>query len=220
MCKRFSFVASEEKIEQQFGISSPGNLNWSYNIAPTQLAYAILNDAPGELQYIDWGLVPANSRDGKNEGKLVNARKEGIGVSSSFRIPIRSQRCLVVADSFYVFEKIGIKNIPYRVTIENTPIITMAGVWDTWKSGKHMVKRFSIITKPSIGALKEIVSRMPVVIHEPESQSLWMKDIPLSKVQSIIDLKDPDTYEFYKISSALHSINKNDSSLHEVMSRT
>ena len=220
MCKRFSFVTSEEKIEQQFGISYPGNLNWSYNIAPTQLAYAILNDAPDQLQYIHWGLVPANSRDGKNEGKLVNARKEGIGVSSSFRIPIRSQRCLVMADSFYIFEKIGIKNIPYRVTKANESIFTMAGVWDIWKSGKQIIKSFSIITKPSIGDIKEIVPRMPVIIHDPEHQSLWMKDIPLSKVQSIIDLKDPEDYQFYKISSALHSINKNDSSLHQVLSRT
>ena len=95
MCKRFSFKTSVEEIEGAFDIQVNNNLRWSYNIAPTQHAYVILNDSPSKLQYITWGLIPANSKSGKNEGKLINARREGIAVSSSFRLPIRSRRCIV-----------------------------------------------------------------------------------------------------------------------------
>jgi len=217
MCKRFSFKASKEQIEQQFNIPVTTNLRWSYNIAPTQHAYVLLNDAPDRIQYITWGLIPANSRDGKNEGKLINARKEGIAVSSSFRIPIRSQRCLIMADSFYIFQKVGLEDVPYRVTLQDKSIMLFAGIWDTWYHGDYAVKSFSIITKPTTGALKNIVPRMPVVIHESEAQTKWMENISLSDVQSITDLRDPDTYQFYKISRELHSTQKNDASLHDII---
>lgn len=217
MCKRFSFKASKEQIEQQLKIPVMTNLRWSYNIAPTQHAYVLLNEAPERIQYITWGLVPANSRDGKNEGKLINARKEGIAVSSSFRIPIRAQRCLVMADSFYVFQKLGLEDIPYRVNLPNNSIMLFAGIWDTWHHGDYVIKSFSIITKPTTGDLKNIVSRMPVVIHDSETQKKWMQDISLSDVQQIIDLKDPDNYQFYKISPELHSTQKNDESLHDIL---
>lgn len=217
MCKRFSFSSSEEKIQEQLELSIEVPLSWSYNIAPTQQAYVILNNAPTHLQPMMWGLVPANSRDGRNEGKLINARKEGIGVSSSFRIPIRSQRCLVLADSFYAFQKQGLHDIPYRVTTGDGSLMVLAGIWDLWKSGKHQVKSFSIITKPTTGALKDVTPRMPVVIHQREHQINWMEEIPLSKVQSIIDEKDPDVYDFYKISPDIFSVEKNDSSLHQAI---
>lgn len=217
MCKRFSFKSSEEKVEYQLQVPVTNNLRWSYNIAPTQHAYVILSDSPGRLQYITWGLIPSNSRDGKNLGKLVNARKEGIAVSSSFRIPIRSQRCLVLADSFYCWEKQGLKETPYRVTKADKSIMLFAGIWDVWYKGDYAVKSFSIITKPTTGPLKEIIPRMPVVIHEKEHQAKWLEEIPLSKVQSIIDLKDPDVYDFYKISSEIDSFQKNDPELHEIL---
>ncbi len=217
MCKRFSFIASEEKVKQELGVPVTNNLRWSYNVAPTQHAYVILSDSPTRLQYITWGLVPSNSRDGNNTGKLINARKEGIAVSSSFRIPIRSQRCLILADSFYCWEKRGLEDIPYRVAMENQSLMLFAGIWDVWYKGDYAVKSFSIITKPTTGELKEIVPRMPVVIHKKEDQLNWLEDIALSKVQSIIDLKDPDVYKFYKISPEIDSIQKNDASLHTLL---
>jgi putative SOS response-associated peptidase YedK len=91
----------------------------------------------------------------------------------------------------------------------------MAGVWDVWYNGEYAVKSFSIITKPTTGKLKEIIPRMPVIIINKEVQSNWLEDIALSKVQSIIDAKDGGNYKYYKISTELQSIQKNDASLHK-----
>jgi len=202
-------------MEQQFGISVPNDLRWSFNIAATQHAYTILSDAPDRLQYITWGLISAGSRDGKNEGKLINARKEGIAVSSSFRMPIRSRRCLVVADSFYSWQRKGLQEIPFRTSYQNKGIMTLAGIWDIWYKGDYAVKSFSIITKPATGKLKDIASRMPVVIHK-DLREEWLSEISLSRVQSILDTKDPDdVFEYYKITPEIQSIKKNDQTLHE-----
>ena len=56
-----------------------------FNIAPTQTAYVIANDLPALLQPMEWGLVPHWSADGKNSGKLINARAEGIETKYTFR---------------------------------------------------------------------------------------------------------------------------------------
>ena len=210
MCKRFSFKASVEEIEGAFDIQVSNNLRWSYNIAPTQHAYVILNDSPKKLQYITWGLIPANSKSGKNEGKLINA------VSSSFRLPIRSKRCLILADSFYTWHRKGQNEIPYRIALKDNQLIAMAGVWDIWYKGDYAIKSFSIITKPSLGELKDISLRMPVIIQNKKDQKDWLEDISLSRVQSILETKDPtDSFQYYEVSQELQSIQKNDSSLHK-----
>ena len=75
MCGRFSFTTSKEKLKEQFGdIETGDNLRINFNIAPTQHAYVVTNDHPDRLQYITWGLIPHWSKDGKNTGKLINAR--------------------------------------------------------------------------------------------------------------------------------------------------
>ncbi len=218
MCKRFSFKSTEKALEEQLDIRVANNIRWSYNIAPTHHAYVLLNESPQRMQYITWGLIPAHSRDGKNEGRLINARKEGIAVSPSFRIPIRSRRCLILADSFYCWKKEGLQEVPYRVTLQNENLMLLAGIWDVWYKGDYAIKSFSIITKPTTGPLKQIVPRMPVIIHNKEKQKEWLSEIPLSKVQSIVDHKDADdVYQFYKISPEVDSIKKNDGSLHHII---
>lgn len=216
MCKRFSFKTTEKALEEQLNIRAGGNIRWSYNIAPTHHAYVLLDESPNRIQYLTWGLIPGHSRDGENKGKLINARKEGIAVSPSFRIPIRSRRCLVLADSFYCWQKEGLKETPFRVTLEKDALMLLAGIWDIWYKGDYAIKSFSIITRPSTGSLKDIVPRMPVLIQNPIDQQQWFSDISLSKVQSILDHKNDDQYHFYKISPEIHSIKKNDESLHKV----
>ncbi len=215
MCRRFSFKTTIEEMELQFGMQVPTNLRWSYNVAPTQHAYVILSDAPDRLQYITWGLIPANSRDGKNEGKLINARKEGVGVSPSFRIPIRSRRCLVLVDSFYSWRKEGTHETPFRIAHADGKLLTLAGVWDIWYKGDYAVKSFSIITKSTAGNFRKINPRMPVVIQK-EFRKEWLSDISLSRVQTIMDARDAEEdFNCYEINADIQSIKKNDQSLHE-----
>ena len=215
MCKRFSFKSTTEEVEQQFGVSVTNTLRWSYNVASTQHAYVILNENPSKIQYVTWGLIPSTSRDGKNEGKLITARREGIAVSSSFRIPIRSKRCLVLADSFYEWKKLGSREIPHRIVFEDNTLMAFAGIWDIWYKGNYAVKSFSIITQPATGRLRDIMSRMPVIIQDKRDQSDWLEDIPLFKVQTIMERNyNSEKLKYYPITTELHSIQKNDSSLH------
>ena len=88
MCGRYSFAPKPKQIDAQLrDIQLPTELKISFNIAPTHRAHVIANDAPGKMQEMNWGLVPHWSADGKNSGKLINARAEGINEKPSFREP-------------------------------------------------------------------------------------------------------------------------------------
>lgn len=216
MCGRFSFVASKEKIQKQFNEIDTGNsLRVNYNIAPTQHAYVVTNESPNRLQYITWGLVPYWSKDGKNTGKLINARMEGVASKPSFRLPIRKRRCWVLVDSFYEWRREGKRKIPYRIFLKDQSIMVLAGIWDVWYQGNYAVKSFSIITAPPNREMSAIHNRMPVILTSAEQQSQWLENLALEDVQALLSTAPDGTLEMYRTSERVNSVRNNGPALHE-----
>ncbi len=216
MCGRFSFVASKEKIEKQLGgIEVENNLRTSFNIAPTQHAYVVTNDSPKRLQYLVWGLIPHWSRDGSNSGKLINARKEGILTKPSFRLPIRNRRCLVLADSFYEWRRVGTQKIPYRITLKSEEILLMAGIWDVWYKGDYAIKSFSIITTPPNLEVSGVHNRMPVIFTDRLRQKQWLEEEDISQVVDLLQTPEDGLFRIDRVSEKVNSIANNSPELHQ-----
>ncbi|MCB0662359.1 MAG: SOS response-associated peptidase [Saprospiraceae bacterium] len=216
MCGRYSFVVSIEKIKQEFpDLEAIENIRVSYNIAPTQHSYVITNDKPDKLQYLIWGLIPHWSNDGKNSGKLINARKESIEVKPSFRLPIRKRRCLVLADSFYEWKTVAGEKVPYRIFLKNNKIMAFAGLWDVWYDGNYAVKSFSIITTPANHDVDRIHDRMPVILPTKKAQKDWLKEQPLEDVLDILETPPEGILKMYRVSQKVNSPKNNSHDLHQ-----
>ena len=216
MCGRFSFNASKEKIQQELGdIETGSNLRINYNIAPTQHAYVLTNDHPNRLQYMTWGLIPYWSRDGKNAGKLINARSEGIASKPSFRLPIRQRRCLVLADSFYEWRRELDRKVPYRIMLKDDRLLVMAGIWDVWYKDDYAIKSFSIITTPPNKEMATIHNRMPVLLTNKESQENWLKETELNNILDMMHTPEDDILTMYRVSEEVNSVKNNSPSLHK-----
>ncbi len=217
MCGRFSFVASKEKIQQQLGenLEVGANLRLNFNVAPTQHAYVITNDKPEILQYITWGLIPYWSKDGKNAGKMINARREGIESKPSFRVPLRKRRCLVLADSFYEWRKEGTQKIPYRIFMKNGDLLVMAGIWDVWYKDDYAVKSFSIITTPPNKEMSSIHNRMPVLLTNSKSYQQWLSDTSLEEVLGMLNTPPDGLLDLYRVSEKVNSVRNNSPELHQ-----
>lgn len=220
MCGRYSFVASKEKIQQQLGteVEVGANLRINFNVAPTQHSYVITNDKPQALQYLTWGLIPYWSRDNKIAGKLINARREGIESKPSFRVPVRKKRCLVLADSFYEWKKVGGKKIPYRIMLKNGDLLLLAGIWDVWYDDQYAVKSFSIITTAPNQDMQGIHDRMPVILHRKEDQEKWLEDLPLEKAIPLLQTPEDGILEMYRVSEKVNSVKNNSPDLHQRIS--
>jgi putative SOS response-associated peptidase YedK len=216
MCGRFSFSTSKEKIQQQLGdVEIGSNLRINFNVAPTQHSYVITNESPNRLQYFTWGLIPHWSNDGKNTGKLINARMEGIATKPSFRLPIRKRRCWVLADSFYEWRKEGTQKIPYRILPKNGELLVMAGIWDVWYKGDYAVKSFSIITCPANKEVAPLHDRMPVMFTTKDERERWLQDMEVENVLELMHTPPNDILNIYRVSEKVNSVKNNSPELHE-----
>lgn len=215
MCGRFSLSTTKAKIKEQFGIDTQEELQLSFNIAPTHRAYVIANNQPQELQRMYWGMVPYWSNDGKNTGKLINARGESISTKPSFRMSIRQRRCLVLADSFYEWKKEGQQKIPYRIKAKENQLLALAGIWDVWTNGEKSIQTFSIITTTANREVSQLHQRMPVIFDTPEAREKWLTAISLSQVLNMLQPLKDDQLEMYRISTKLNSPSYDKVDLHE-----
>src|SRR5699024_12601802 len=83
--------------------------------------------------YVRWGLVPSWAKDEKIGYKMINARSETAHEKPSFKNSMVRKRCLIIADSFYEWQKTGQETQPKRIQLANHRLFAFAGLWDRWQ---------------------------------------------------------------------------------------
>jgi putative SOS response-associated peptidase YedK len=219
MCGRYSFAPKPKQLETELpGIQLPLQLEISYNIAPTHKAYVVHSQQPLQFQKMEWGLVPHWSADGKNQGKLINARAEGIEEKPSFRDPIQSRRCLVPADSFYEWRtEPGGKKAPYRIFLEGGGLIFMGGIWDEWRQGDTLKQTFSIITTGPNQEMSALHNRMPLILSDAAAREQWLFEKSLPNVLQMMKPLEDGQLRMYRVSEQLNKPGYDQEDLHKAL---
>lgn len=218
MCGRYSFAPKPQQLEARLLDAKRPELKISYNIAPTHQGYVIANDAPRSLQAMEWGLVPHWSADGKNNGKLINARSEGIEERPSFREPIQRRRCLVLADSFYEWRtEPGGRKIPYRIFLKNGDLLFIAGIWDEWKKMGETRRTFSIVTTPPNLEMSALHNRMPAILLTQTIQEHWLSSLPADEVLTMLRPIADGSLAMYRVSEKLNKPDYDEPDLHDAL---
>jgi len=205
MCGRFSLTVTEAELNLRFEIEG-GKAPYvsRYNCAPTQMLAVITKLKPANLDYYRWGLIPAWAKDPAIGNKLINARAESVSEKPSFRKPLKSQRCLVPADSFYEWKQNGTK-VPFRIFLKNTRIFSFAGLWDQWESPDgSKIRSFSIITTSANTFMKNIHERMPVILSE-EDEHRWLNETDESSLISLLKPCPSEIMDAYPLSGLINS---------------
>ena len=77
MCGRYSFTALDDLIEERFGVRVRTAIYKArYNCAPGQELAVISSQAPEELSFYRWGLIPFWAKDASIGNKLINAKSD------------------------------------------------------------------------------------------------------------------------------------------------
>lgn len=222
MCGRYSVVIDEAKLRKQFTkdlLKPKAGLPTNYNVAPTQNSLVITNREPNQLQLFRWGLVPFWAKDLKIGARMINARREGIEDKSSFRKPIREKRCLVVADSFYEWQRTDGGKQPYRILPTDGSLLVMAGIWESWKPkddpGAETVYTYSIITGEPNAEMAPIHDRMPMLLQDEELQTAWLDlDASLEEVKDLLRTPEDGVLAPYPVSALVGNVRNNGPELH------
>src|SRR4030042_6490330 len=106
MCGRFVRKSTLTEITDEFDVDE---IQWawapSYNIAPGQDIAVIIRNGKNQRVACRWGLIPWGAKDEAIGYKMINARAETITEKRSFSKPFKTQRCLIIADGFYEWQK-------------------------------------------------------------------------------------------------------------------
>lgn len=210
MCGRYTQTADLETLQRRFELSSKGvTLEPRYNLAPRQEAPIIVQENERVLRIMRWGLVPHWAKEDSIGYKLINARAETITQKPSFKEPLKTRRCLVLADGFYEWQKTEKKNvkIPMRFVLKNGEPFALAGLWDLWqKPDGDKLLSFTIITTNANDLVGRIHDRMPVILRK-EDEDIWL-DTNSKGIDKLVSLLKPypsDMMEGYEVSTLVNS---------------
>jgi putative SOS response-associated peptidase YedK len=182
MCGRLSLFASQDELTERFDAKPVRPLRPRYNVSPGQDHPVVRNDAPEEIRFPTWGLVP-HWADEFGAGH-INARAETVADKPSFRDAYRDRRCLVLADGFYDWKKTPTGKQPYRMTRADGEPFAMAGLWEPWQNGEQKTS-FTVVTTEPNDLVGEIHHRMPVILASDE-EATWL-DGDEDERRSILD---------------------------------
>ncbi|MEX0882166.1 MAG: SOS response-associated peptidase [Cyclobacteriaceae bacterium] len=175
MCGRYSLAKSKVDLENRFEAEMLEPFFPRYNIAPSQLIPIITSDSPKGFSHFYWGTTPGFAKNKPVASKLINARSETITEKATFKNAFKKKRCLVPADGFYEWKKIGKKTkIPYRFVQHGENLFAFAGIWDEYETEKGEIEHtFLILTTSPNKLTAEIHDRMPVILRK-ENELTWL----------------------------------------------
>ena len=175
MCGRFTLRASTKEIAEHFALPLLGDLQPRYNIAPTQAIAVVRNGVPSsELTLLRWGLVPSWSKDPSSGPLLINARSETVATKPAFRQAFRQRRCLIPADGFYEWRRVGRTKQPLHFSRHDGGLLAFAGLWECWHAADgSALESCTILTTQANTLVQPVHERMPVIL-DPRDYAIWL----------------------------------------------
>ena len=213
MCGRFARHRRDEIVERFLPFEGEvPDLEPSFNVAPTQQVLAVRANAEGRREFTTfrWGLIPSWARDDSISAHTSNARAETLLEKPSFKTSFRSRRCLIPADGFFEWSKLGKEKHPFYFYLKSGEPLALAGLWDRWRDPEgKMVESCTIITTTPNELLSRFHNRMAVIL-KPEQFDAWLA--PTTSVETVIDYLSPypsDEMEAHKVSKLVNNYRNN-----------
>jgi putative SOS response-associated peptidase YedK len=164
------------------------------------------------VQRLRWGLVPHWSRDPSPKYHNLNAEARNIVKHPAYRIPIRSRRCLVPVNCYFIWvrQAQGSK-LPFVVYDDRQRLFSLAGIWDSWsnKEKTQVIHSFSIVTAPSIRRIWPYSQVMPVIIPPGRRRKYLRLNTPLMDVVRMLRPAESDSINLYPVSNKVNDFHAN-----------
>ena len=170
----------------------------NYNAHPYQNLPVIKKYSNGNtLENLKWGIIPSWSKN-KDFKPLINARLETIDTKPSFSKPIKSQRCVVIADGFYEWKRDDKIKIPFYFYRIDKKTVFLAGIYEK--------NSFCLITEQADPEIEKIHFRQPVILFEEDIEDyLNLKN----NGSDLLKKRNKPLLTFHKISNQVNSPKNN-----------
>jgi putative SOS response-associated peptidase YedK len=208
MCGRYSLAAHPDDLRAEFGIVElPEDYGPRFNIAPSQPILALVagDDSPRCVR-LRWGFVPSWADDPKIGMRMINARAETVATRPAFRSSFRRQRCLILADGFYEWQRLGNAKVPMRIRRADGRPLAFAGIWARReRAGEPLIESCAIITTAASPFMVRIHERMPAIL-EPDEAARWLDDAaPVDALAPLLHPARDGLLDAYAVSTLVNS---------------
>jgi putative SOS response-associated peptidase YedK len=184
-----------------------------YNIAPSQgVPVIVTRGGERRLATFQWGLIPSWSKEPKG---FINARAETLPDKPSFSESFQRRRCLIPADGFYEWQRVGRSKQPYFFQMKDEAPFAFAGIWDRWQGNGLSITSCAIITTAPNELLATIHDRMPVILDK-DAQDRWLRsDARLAELQEMLVPFPGPRMKSFPVSSRVNGAEADDAELVE-----
>jgi len=208
MIERFSIGVSARQLAARYQVEEPSSFQSRYNVAPSQLIPLITQGELRGFSFFYWGQPPGWANNKTLAEKIINARVEQIAERPTLKKNLKTSRCIVPADGFYSWKKMGKKSlIPWRFTLKDRSIFSMAGLWEEYDDEEGTnTHTFTILTVPANGFVLPANERMPAILR-PDQEIVWLDKN--SDEQVLLNLCAPiasDALDGFAVSPQLNTL--------------
>ena len=208
MCGRFSLIADIGELARRFEFDGDWDaFDARHNIAPTQSVLTVVGGQDRRAGFMRWGLIPHWAKSASIGSRMINARAETVAEKPAFRDAFRRRRCLILADGFYEWRRVGRLKTPMRIVLRSGEPFAFAGLWSVWRDDAgSRVPSCAIVTTTPNEVVAPIHDRMPVILSKG-AESLWLDgDVQDGALlSSVLKPYPPRLVEAYEVSSLVNS---------------
>ncbi len=212
MCNRYTIASNSNALEQELQAEFQFTFQKTYNAHFGMELPVIVAGEESKIVSYQWGLVPFWSRGSSPTYHHINSPARYIVKNPVFRVPIRRRRCLVPANSFFIWvlNSAG-KKEPYVVYDSRQRIMTFAGIWDEWtnEEGSKCIRSFSIVTTPGSGRLKKFTQQIPVIIPPGRRRKYLRFSTSLQEVVRLLRPQESDSINLFPVSTRVNDFRIN-----------
>jgi putative SOS response-associated peptidase YedK len=159
-----------------------------------------------------WGLIPHWSDSPNTGNRMFNARAETLDRNPAFRYAFAKRRCLIPADAYYEWQRVGKVRQPYAIVRPDGRPIALAGLWAGWKDEDtgEVIRSFTIITTSANSMMEPVHDRMPVMLPE-EAWDRWLDPgrldgEALAELKGLLVPSGEDWLEMYPVSRRVNDV--------------
>ncbi len=213
MCGRFTLKRADKLRLERLETAGLFNVPPRYNIAPTQKVLAVTEtNETRVLSLLQWGLIPSWSRTPTG---FINARAETLETKSSFKESFEKRRCLIPADGFYEWEKLGKVKQPHYFRLKSDEPFFFAGIWDEWRLDGVSIASCAIVTTGPNGLLENIHDRMPAILAADALDTWLRRSAKPDELRELLGPYPEAEIESYPVSERVNAAQVDDASLVE-----
>lgn len=176
MCGRLSQVTPSNDLTRFFELESCPEHEPRHNLGPGSRLLAIIAEDSRRVGVERlWGLLPGWAKDRNVGFKTFNARSETVDRLASFRAAFARRRCLIPADGFYEWQRVGKSKQPYYFSLEREEPLALAGLWESWRDPRHdeTLLTCTVLTTAANRDMAGLHDRMPLILPR-ETWETWL----------------------------------------------